>query len=72
MATKTFAIEINGVSQSVSAVDALLAKLDALDDKINSLSDVDTSDLKIAWKVLEKSLKPMPIIGKIFQIELKM
>ena len=31
MATKTFTIEINGISESVSAIDALLAKLDALD-----------------------------------------
>ena len=57
MATKTFTIEINGVSQSVSAVDALLAKLDALDDKINSLSDVDTSDLKINLESIRKDLE---------------
>ena len=57
MATKTFTIEINGVSQSVSAVDALLAKLDALDDKINSLSDVDTSDLKISLESIRKDLE---------------
>ena len=57
MATKTFEIEINGISQSVSAVDALLAKLDALDDKINSLSDVDTSDLKINLESIRKDLE---------------
>lgn len=57
MATKTFTIEINGISQSVSAVDALLAKLDALDDKINSLSDVDTSDLKISLESIRKDLE---------------
>lgn len=57
MATKTFAIEINGVSQSVSAVDALLAKLDALDDKINSLSDVDTSDLRSSLESIRKELE---------------
>lgn len=57
MATKTFTIEINGVSQSVSAVDALLAKLDALDDKINSLSDVDTSDLKNSLESIRKDLE---------------
>lgn len=57
MATKTFEIEINGISQSVSAVDALLAKLDALDDKINSLSDVDTSDLKISLESIRKDLE---------------
>lgn len=57
MATKTFTIEINGVSQSVSAVDALLAKLDALDDKINSLSDVDTSDLRSSLEAIRKELE---------------
>ena len=57
MATKTFEIEINGISQSVSAIDALLAKLDALDDKINSLSDVDTSDLKINLESIRKDLE---------------
>lgn len=57
MATKTFAIEINGVSQSVSAVDALLTKLDALDDKINSLSDVDTSDLRSSLESIRKELE---------------
>lgn len=57
MATKTFEIEINGVSQSVSAVDALLAKLDALDDKINSLSDVDTSDLRSSLESIRKELE---------------
>lgn len=57
MATKTFEIEINGISQSVSAVDALLAKLDALDDKINSLSDVDTSDLKNSLESIRKDLE---------------
>lgn len=57
MATKTFEIEINGISQSVSAVDALLAKLDALDDKINSLSDVDTSDLRSSLEAIRKELE---------------
>ena len=57
MATKTFTIEINGISESVSAIDALLAKLDALDDKINSLSDVDTSDLKISLESIRKDLE---------------
>lgn len=57
MATKTFEIEINGISQSVSAVDALLAKLDALDDKINSLSDVDTSDLRSSLESIRKELE---------------
>ena len=57
MATKTFAIEINGVSQSVSAVDALLAKLDALDDKINSLSDVDTSEMRSSLEAIRKELE---------------
>lgn len=57
MATKTFTIEINGVSQSVSAVDALLAKLDALDDKINSLSDVDTSEMRSSLEAIRKELE---------------
>ena len=57
MSTRQFSIEINGISQSVSAVDALLAKLDALDDKINSLSDVDTSDLKINLESIRKDLE---------------
>ena len=57
MATKTFTIEINGISESVSAIDALLAKLDALDDKINSLSDVDTSDLKNSLESIRKDLE---------------
>lgn len=58
MATKTFEIEINGISQSVSAVDALLAKLDALDDKINSLSDVDTSEMRSSLEAIRKELEP--------------
>lgn len=57
MATKTFEIEINGISQSVSAVDALLAKLDALDDKINSLSDVDTSEMRSSLEAIRKELE---------------
>lgn len=57
MATKTFTIEINGVSQLVSAVDALLAKLDALDDKINSLSDVDTSEMRSSLEAIRKELE---------------
>lgn len=57
MATKTFVIEINGISQSVSAVDALLAKLDALDDKINSLSDVDTSEMRSSLEAIRKELE---------------
>lgn len=57
MATKTFTIEINGISQSVSAVDALLAKLDALDDKINSLSDVDTSEMRSSLEAIRKELE---------------
>lgn len=57
MATKTFEIEINGISQSVSAVDALLAKLDALDDKINSLSDVDTSEMRSSLESIRKELE---------------
>lgn len=57
MATKTFTIEINGISQSVSAVDALLAKLDALDDKINSLSDVDTSGMRSSLEAIRKELE---------------
>lgn len=57
MATKTFEIEINGISQSVSAVDALLAKLDALDDKINSLSDVDTSEMRSSLEAVRKELE---------------
>lgn len=57
MATKTFEIEINGISQSVSAIDALLAKLDALDDKINSLSDVDTTEIKSSLESIRKDLE---------------
>ena len=57
MSTRQFSIEINGISQSVSAVDALLAKLDALDDKINSLSDVDTSDLRSSLESIRKELE---------------
>ena len=56
MATKTFTIEINGISQSVSAIDALLNQLDALDDKINSLSDVDTGDIKSSLESIRKEL----------------
>ena len=57
MATKTFTIEINGISESVSAIDALLAKLDALDDRINSLSDVDTSDLRNSLESIREDLE---------------
>lgn len=57
MSTRQFSIEINGISQSVSAVDALLAKLDALDDKINSLSDVDTSEMRSSLEAIRKELE---------------
>ena len=47
MATKTFEIEINGISQSVSAVDSLLKRLDELEDKLNGLGgNVDLGTMR--------------------------
>ena len=53
----TFNIEINGISQSVDAVNGLLARLDALEERINSLSDVDTSAMKKSLDSLRKELE---------------
>lgn len=47
MATRTFDIEINGISQSVSAVDSLLNRLDELEDKLNALGgNVDLGTMR--------------------------
>ena len=47
MATRTFDIEINGISQSVSAVDSLLKRLDELEDKLNDLGgNVDLGTMR--------------------------
>ena len=47
MATRTFDIEINGISQSVSAVDSLLKRLDELEDKLNGLGgNVDLGTMR--------------------------
>ena len=47
MATKTFEIEINGISQSVSAVDSLLKRLDELEEKLNGLGgNVDLGTMR--------------------------
>ena len=47
MATRTFDIEINGVSQSVSAVDSLLKRLDELEEKLNGLGgNVDLGTMR--------------------------
>lgn len=39
--TRTYSIVINGVEQSVKAVDALLQKIDALDDRISKLQKLN-------------------------------
>ena len=47
MATRTFDIEINGVSQSVSAVESLLKRLDELEEKLNGLGgNVDLGTMR--------------------------
>ena len=58
-ATRTFEIEINGVTQSVSAVDALLQKLEELEDRIENLSDggIDVSDLRSSLQSIRTSLE---------------
>ena len=59
MATRTFDIEINGVSQSVNAVQSLIDRLDQLEDKIQSISNggVDVSDLKQSLTTIRKELE---------------
>lgn len=58
-ATRTFEIEINGVTQSVSAVDALLQKLEELENRIENLSDggIDVSDLRSSLQSIRTSLE---------------
>ena len=47
MATREFSIEINGISQSVSAVDSLLKRLDELEEKLNGLGgNVDLGTMR--------------------------
>ena len=47
MANKIFTLEINGISQSVSAVDSLLKRLDELEEKLNSLGgNVDLGTMR--------------------------
>ena len=47
MATRTFDIEINGVSQSVSAIESLLKRLDELEEKLNGLGgNVDLGTMR--------------------------
>ena len=59
MATRTFDIEINGINQSVSAVDSLIDRLDQLEDKIQSISDggLDVSDLRQSLTSIRRELE---------------
>ena len=59
MATRTFDIEINGVNQSVDAVQSLIDRLDQLEDKIQSISNggADVSDLKQSLTTIRKELE---------------
>lgn len=59
MATREFSIEINGINQSVSAVDSLIDRLDQLEDKIQSISDggLDVSDLRQSLTSIRRELE---------------
>lgn len=57
MATRTFDIEINGISQSVSAIDSLLSRLDELEDKLNGLGgNVDLSGMRSDLQSIREQL----------------
>ena len=59
MATKQFSIEINGISQSVSAVDSLINRLDDLEDKLQSISGegIDVGEMKSSLTQIRKELE---------------
>lgn len=59
MATRTFDIEINGISQSVNAVDSLIDKLNDLEERLQSISGkgIDTGDIKQSLTSIRKDLE---------------
>lgn len=59
MPTKTFTIEINGVTQSISAVDNLLERLDELEDRLNSIGDngIDVSELRSSLQSIRREIE---------------
>lgn len=59
MASREFSIEINGINQSVNAVDSLIDRLNNLDSKIKSISQagVDVGDLKKSLTSIRKELE---------------
>lgn len=59
MATKQFSIELNGISQSVSAVDSLINRLDDLENKLQQISGegIDVGDIKSSLTQIRKELE---------------
>lgn len=59
MSTKTFSIEINGISQSVTAVDNLVNKLDELENRLNSISKegIDVGDLRSSLQTIRRDIE---------------
>lgn len=59
MANKTFTLEINGISQSVSAVDSLINRLDDLENKLQSISGegIDVGEMKSSLTQIRKELE---------------
>ena len=59
MATKQFSIEINGISQSVSAIDSLINRLDDLENKLQSISGegIDVGEMKSSLTQISKELE---------------
>lgn len=57
--TRTFTIEINGVTQSISAVDNLLERLDELEDRLNSIGDngIDVSELRSSLQSIRREIE---------------
>ena len=59
MATRQFEIEINGISQSVSAIDSLISRLDDLENKLQSISGegIDVGEMKSSLTQIRKELE---------------